>query len=411
MRRIAAMVAPVAQDAGAVAEEERLLKIAEVVCDAFAHEDAAHGLTRTEIADRVDGACSSEELEARINLFVRLEMLRPILDKKHQQRYVLNPAGVVGLLVFERFGERGGVDELLHLLDRTRLQIERGQATRATVLDGIERVRGLFALFANEVNRLVAAAPLEELLEERRFHDRGDLISQVAALNRLVTDEYPDLDAPAYRLVTEAQRYLSAVQDLVSRVLEEGGEARDFGVLAPEDYLTAAITAPIAALAQVFATAVFDPARPWVDAGAIVEVVETYRPRRSVRSRPPEPAGSSIGDPLAQLEEERAQLTRRRALMAEQHLQGQPDATLANVLRGAGWPGAAGTFTDFLALDADESQPYSVELADELIVDRDGPVTYVSGGTLSRASVSSPQADTDRAVGDCNPPAATKVAR
>jgi hypothetical protein len=119
-------------------------------------------------------------------------MLRPILDKKHQQRYVLNPAGVVGLLVFERFGERGGVDELLHLLDRTRLLIERGQATRATVLDGIERVCGLFALFANEVNRLLAAAPLEEQLEERRFHDRGDLISQVAALNRLVTDEYPD---------------------------------------------------------------------------------------------------------------------------------------------------------------------------------------------------------------------------
>lgn len=411
MRRIAAMVAPVAQDAGAVAEEERLLKIAAAVCDAFAHEDAAQGLTRAEIADRVDGACPSEELEARISLFVRLEMLRPILDKKHQQRYVLNPAGVVGLLVFERFGERGGVDELLHLLDRTRLLIERGQATRTTVLDGIERVRGLFALFANEVNRLVAAAPLEELLEERRFHDRGDLISQVAALNRLVTDEYPDLDAPAYRLVTEAQRYLSAVQDLVSRVLEEGGEARDFGVLAPEDYLTAAITAPTAALAQVFATVVFDPARPWLDAGAIVEVVETYRPRRSVRSRPPEPAGHSSADPLAQLEEARAQLTRRRALMAEQHLQGQPHATLANILRGAGWPGAAATFTDVLALDADESQPYRVELADELIVDRDGPVTYVSGGTLSRTSVSSAQADTDRALGDRNPPAATEVAR
>jgi hypothetical protein len=29
------------------------------------------------------------ELEARIELFVRLELLRPILDKKHQSRYVL----------------------------------------------------------------------------------------------------------------------------------------------------------------------------------------------------------------------------------------------------------------------------------------------------------------------------------
>src|SRR5438128_1623257 len=181
MRRIAAMVAPVAQDAGAVADDERLLPIAKAVCDAFANEGAANGLGKSEIVERVDGVCTTAELEARIELFVRLELLRPILDKKHQSRYVLNPAGVVGLLVFERFGERGGVDELLHLLDRTRRLLEQGQATEATVLGAVERVRGLFALFANEVNRLVAVAPLEELLEERRFHDRSDLISQVAS--------------------------------------------------------------------------------------------------------------------------------------------------------------------------------------------------------------------------------------
>jgi hypothetical protein len=399
MRRIAAMVAPVAQDAGAVADDERLLEIGEAVCDAFANEDAAHGLTKSEIADRVGAACSAEELEARIGLFARLELLRPILDKKHQQRYVLNPAGVVGLLVFERFGERGGVDELLHLLDRTRRLIERGHATKATVLEGIERVRGLFALFANEVNRLVAAAPLEELLEERRFHDRGDLIAQVAALNRLVTDEFPDLDRPAYRLVIEAQRYLSAVQDLVARVLDEGGEARDFGVLAPEDYLTAAITAPIAQLAEVVARTVFDPGRPWVDAGAIVDVLQTYRPRRSVRTRPPEPAGASIGDPLATLEEERARLTRRRALKAEQQLQGEDATALANVLRGAGWPAAAATLVELLALDADQSQPYRVDLSDELIVDREGPVTYVPRGTLRRQESSTLEPVPEHAAG------------
>jgi hypothetical protein len=384
MRRVAAMVAPVAQDAGAVADDERLLAIARAVCDAFANEEAANGLTKMEIVARVDGVCTTAELEARIELFVRLELLRPILDKKHQSRYVLNPAGVVGLLVFERFGERGGVDELLHLLDRARRLLEQGQATEETVLGTVERVRGLFALFANEVNRLVAVAPLEELLEERRFHDRSDLISQVASLNSLVTDQFPGLDRPAYRLVTEAQRYVSAVQDLVARVLDEGGEARDFAVLAPEDYLTAAITAPVAALAEVVARAVFDPARPWVDAGAIVDVLETYHPRRTIRMRPPEPAGASSGDPLVELEQERAQLMRRRALKVEQHLQGNDAGEVDSFLRGAGWPAAATTLADLLALDADDAELYSVELRDEVIVDRDGPVTYVPRGTIAR---------------------------
>jgi hypothetical protein len=230
--------------------------------------------------------------------------------------------------------------------------------------------------------RVSDPALVPELLEF--LHSRLDVvaeqISPIAALNRLVTDEFPDLDRPAYRLVIEAQRYLSAVQDLVARVLEEGGEARDFGVLA-EDYLTAAITAPVAELAEVVARTVFDPGRPWVDAGAIVDVLQTYRPRRSVRTRPPEPAGVSIGDPLAVLEEERAQVTRRHALKAEQHLQGEDVAALGNVLRGAGWPAAAATFVELLALDADESQPYCVDLSDELIVD-----TISSSSGLSNQS-------------------------
>lgn len=386
MRRIAALIAPVAQDAGAVADDEVVVDIATAVCEAFGYEDAADGLTKAEIVQRIDGRFPVADVESRLDLFIRLELLRPILDKKHQSRYVLNPAGVVGLLVFERLGERGGVDELLHLLDRTHRLIESGGATESTVAGALERLRGLFALFANEVARLVAVAPLDELLAERRFHDRGDLIQQVTSLNSIVTDRFPSLDRPAYRVVVEAQRYISAVQDLVVRVLDEGGEARDFGVLAPEDYLTAAITASTADLATVFATVVFDPARPWVDAGAIVEVVETYRPRRTIRVRPPEPAGTPSGDPLALLEEEQALLMQRRALKAEQHLQGQQTAQVSNIFRGTGWPGAAISFADFLALDADAAQPYRLELDDAIVIDSAGPVTFVPRGTINRGS-------------------------
>jgi hypothetical protein len=113
------MVAPVAQDSGALISEEYLIEVAREVCGAFSDPDAAGGLTRSEIRARVDGAADQATLDARFNVFVKLELLRPVLEKKHQQRYRLNPAGMVGQLVFERIGERGGIDELLTMLDRT----------------------------------------------------------------------------------------------------------------------------------------------------------------------------------------------------------------------------------------------------------------------------------------------------
>src|SRR5579875_797312 len=94
MRRLAAMAAPIATDAGAVIDDEQMLVAARAVCDAFSHDDAAGGLTRSEITARINLACPPDLLEARLGVFVRMELLRPILDKKHQQRYVLAPAGL-----------------------------------------------------------------------------------------------------------------------------------------------------------------------------------------------------------------------------------------------------------------------------------------------------------------------------
>lgn len=209
-----------AYDAGAAADDEAVVEIAAAVCETYGHEDAADGLTKTEILERIDGRFAAADVESRLDLFIRLELLRPILDKKHQSGYVLNPTGVVGLLVFERIGERGGVDELLHLLDRTRRLIESGPAAEATVPSALERLRGLFALFANEVARLVAAAPLDELLAERRFHDRAGLITQVASLNGVVTDQFPS-DAVLISGADE-KHALRTLQDVSDAVLVVG---------------------------------------------------------------------------------------------------------------------------------------------------------------------------------------------
>lgn len=393
MRRLAAMAAPIATDAGAVIDDEELLAVARDVCEAFSHDDAVGGLTKAEIAGRINGACSAETLEARLGVFVRMELLRPILDKKHQQRYVLAPAGLVGVLIVDRFSTRGGVEELLGLLDRTASALERHEADGPAVRAALESCRAMFAVFANELSRLVATAPLNELLEERRFHDDSGFMGRVGDLQRLVTDQFPDLDPSAYRLLLEAQRYIGSVEDLLARVLDEGGEARNFSLLDPEEYLDAARTATVEQLADVAADLAFDPALPWVDAGAVIEAVENYRPRRLIRTRPPEPPAPSGEDPVEQMQARTDASIRRRALQAEALLGGTDTKELTDSLRGSGWPAAAHTLAELLALDGLPEQPYHVELGDALYVDADGAVTYASPVRLRREEPPAPETE------------------
>ncbi|MCZ7537966.1 MAG: hypothetical protein M5T61_19905 [Acidimicrobiia bacterium] len=53
-------------------------------------------------------------------MFEKLGFLRTYLDKKHQQRYTIEPTSLVGQEVFERISRHGGVDELLALSARAR---------------------------------------------------------------------------------------------------------------------------------------------------------------------------------------------------------------------------------------------------------------------------------------------------
>ncbi len=329
-----------------------------------------------------------------------MELLRPILDKKHQQRYVLAPSGLVGVLIIDRFSRRGGVEELLSLLDRTTSALKRHEADAPAVAAALDSCRAMFAVFANELSRLVATAPLGELLDERRFHDDSGFIARVAELESLVTDQFPELDPAAYKLLLEAQRYVSAVEDLLGRVLEEGGDVRNFSLLDPEEYLEAARTATVEALAAVAVDVVFDPAMPWVDAGAIVEAAERYRPRHMTRTRPPEPPAADDGDPVEQLQARAHETVKRRALQAEALLGGAPIKELTDILRGSGWPAAGQTLAELLTLDAVPEQPYQVVLGDALYVDAEGAVTYSSPVSLhaTRPELTTPGASGPPAI-------------
>lgn len=400
LRRVEALVAPVAGDAGAVVDDPAALVVAKAVYEAFGDLDSRGGLTRAEIAAACVGVCDEAVFHSRFDLFCRLGMLLPQFDKAFQHRYVFNPTSAAGLLVFERLAEHGGVDELVTLLDRTRGALASGAASREQVQESLRQARRMMTIAADHLLRLVGSSPLSELVAQRAHHSHPSLMADVFGLHEQVRDAFPDLDNDAYRLVVETQRYIGAREQFVGRLLDEGAAARDFSLLDPEQYLEAALTASSAALAEVFAAVVYDPPNPWLDPVTVADGVRKFRPQSAMRRRPPRPADPAAGpDPMLRVEQRAAKARRRRERQAELHLQGEFDVDLTSRIRAAGWPGAATMLVDALGVHSYPDLPYRVSMSDELLVDPDAAVSYVTPVVLHRVRASIPSSDRSEAAG------------
>ena len=382
VRRLQALLAPVASNKGAAIDDPIYLDIAMRVVDAFMQGETTGGLSRAQIAARTNGTVDEAVLESRLNLFVDMGMLNTFHGRKHEQRYRLNSISAVGLLVYERLQERGGIDELRTLLDRTRRLLKGDYIDRDAVATEIRKLTGLLTVFADELELLTASAPLSVLLAERRLHDHGDLLREVREVNGLVTEHAPDLDHEAVTLIGAAQRYLDAVQDLVQRVYDDGGETRDFSVLEPEAYFAAAKTSTIEQLAAVFDGVIFDAPTLHFDTTEMAGYLEESKAKSDRRIRPPEPAPSEEEDPLAAAEARRAGQTERRIQRAEQLLEGRDEADLTGWMISAGWRGTAEALADFVALDVDREQHYTLETRDAVLVSRDSEPTLRSPTNL-----------------------------
>ena len=389
MARVSAFVAPVAADAGAVIDDAAALDLADAVYEAFGDRNPDGGLSRAQVAAACADVCPDPaRFDSRFDLFCRLGMLLPVRDKAHQQRYVFNPTSAAALMVFERLGRDGGVQEILTLLDRTRAGLRSGVVTPEQVRRALAQARRGFAVNADHLSRLVTSAPLEDLLAERRHHRSGDaLLSEAKDLIVLVVERFPTLAAEGDRLIREAVRYSQAVQRFIGRLLDEATAHRDFSMLDAEQYLTAALAADRDALARTFSQVVFDPANPPVDADGVISAVDAVVPRPT-RRRAPRPADPPPGENPVALARERTERARqRRMLAAELGLDGEPSADVTTALRLAGWPGAAVMVAELLAAHADPDLPYAVELSSALIVDPPGVVTHVSPVTVTRHQV------------------------
>jgi hypothetical protein len=401
-----AFAAPLAENTGAVVKDPQLVQIAVRILAVFAEQPTQHGLTRAQIHDgirRLGDDTPPTVLEARLEHLKGMGFLEPYLPKANQERYVVRPAGLAGALAAARVVERGGVDELILLLDRTRAALKLQNPDPARILAHLNSCRYALMVYAVELRRCVDSGTAAELMEASRQHDHSTFTQQVVDLNHLVTDRFAgrhDLEEAGAALIEAEQLYRSAVLAAINKVLAQGGASLNFDVLTPAEYETAAQTAGIDQLAEVGASLVADSPPVYIDVDRFVEVISRYEPRPRVRTRPPEPiAPAQDDDPIDALEAAHAAARFRRRLGLEALLEGAREVALTPHLQSR-WSTAAATLADAMALDADPTEPFLLHLAEMLLVDATAPVSYLHPARLIRTDGPLPVSTSTREMGN-----------
>jgi hypothetical protein len=385
-----AFAAPLAENTGAVVKDPQLVQIAVRILAVFADHATQHGLTRAQIHDgmrRLGDDTPSNVLEARLEHLKGMGFLEPYLPKANQERYVVRPAGLAGALAAARVVERGGVDELILLLDRTRAALKLQNPDPARILAHLHSCRHALMVYAVELRRCVDSGTAAELMEASRQHDHSTFTQQVVDLNHLVTGRFAgrhEFEEAGAALIEAEQLYRAGVLAAIDKVLAQGGASLNFDVLTPAEYETAAKTAGIDQLAQVGMSLVADTPPVYIDVDHFVEVVAQYEPRPRGRTRPPEPVAPTHNyDPLEALEAAHAAARSRRRLGLEALLEDAREVDLTPHLQSR-WSTAAAALADAMALDADPTEPFLLHLAEMLLVDAAAPVSYLHPARLIR---------------------------
>lgn len=289
-------MAPLAARRDSVVANEHMLLIARQLCDALLDAEVERGLTHSQLLGAVD-----EELRdaagARIDVFVELGLLQTYTPKNHQQRYVLNMAGYIGLMVAERISEHGGVEELLRLLSDTAQRIQAGEISAELVAEQLTEARRTLIGLANELHRRRHTDTLRELAGHARDHNAEQITAQVASLNVLVAKHFPTLSERGAGLIRAAQSYTHELEAVTVKLVAEGAASRDFSYLDVADYDQAARTASAEALAAVGESLLFDLGTVPVSAVEVADALDEYRPRTTTRIAPPIPPPSTDPDP------------------------------------------------------------------------------------------------------------------
>ena len=294
-----AFVAPVAHESDAVTKDPRALVMAQSVYAAFGNYGATGGLTRNQIAVACANSIPRELFESRFDLLVSMGFLYRYADKAHQMRYAIDPDGVTGLLVFGRAIKAGGIEEIMLLLGHAREALQAGTITAEQLAAELNQARHGLAIYSGHLLHLTGARTWEELIAERARHRAANALVDLAKdLVSITCSRFPELSGAGSRLVDEALRYDYAVGVFMERLYKQASARRDFSMLMPEQYLSAALQCTQEELATPLARTVFDPASISVSAEELVASLDQYRPPPA-RRRPPRPSPMpDTGDPI-----------------------------------------------------------------------------------------------------------------
>ncbi len=368
------LLAPGLRHAGGVTDDPADLEVAERVVDAF---DGPGGgvLTRAEIAARAGYDSNDERFSRRFEVFLDAGMIRPFRSKKHQQRYTMHPVALIGQELLLRFARRGGAEELHELLVAAADRLAADDLDIHEARSIVRRLTLLLTTFAADLERIVEAGTIEELLAVRHGHGTDRQFKQVRVIAELVRTRFDRLLREALRLWDAGSRYRTAVNRMLDRLLQEVPRITGGGLLAvldEEAYRKAALTRPIEELAAVAAHLVVDAPVTAVDLATLHGAAQAARQRPHARTIP-EPAGD--GGNVDLVERARARVEHRRCGMvqwAEQQLSHHDEADLTDQLDG--WPQAAIRLAHALALARDPAVPITADLSQAQLVDPDAQV-------------------------------------
>jgi hypothetical protein len=371
-------VAPVAATSGAVSQDPVALRIAEAVRDVFGDSGSEHGLSRAEIAQACAEVATADEFDARFQVFAKLGLLESLRGKAYDQRYVFNPTSGAALLVYERLGEAGGVQEITMLLDRIREGLLNGSLTEDQLAARIVKARRSLANDTNHLLRLVRTRPIEELFGQRYHHAHTTSLEGAKHLVHAIAEQYPALRPAGTRLIQEALRYTAAVHEFYDRLMQQATTRRDFSMLLPEQYMTAALRSSTDALAQVFAATVFDPPHVQITTGQILTAAADHQPPPPRQRLPRPPAQPPGPDPVESARTKAALVRQRREATVTLLMAGKDEADVTAALRALPWQAAVKHVVDLLRAAADPAIPFILDISREVVVDPAGPVTYAS---------------------------------
>ncbi|WP_434447587.1 hypothetical protein [Lentzea sp. E54] len=367
-----------ANNAGAVIDDPAMLRWAHAVYEAYGDLDVTgEGLT----VEQLRAACQDVgpgTFDSRISVFKQLHLLQPPQGRDYHRRLHFNTTGVAALLVFDKLRLGTGIQEILFLLDQTRRDILDGVLVHDDVLTRLTTLRRALSISTGELIQL-RDRPVEELLHERRNRRGADrMLPEAKALVQVVETRFPELSPTGSKLIAQALRYSAAVSDLVDRLLRAVTAVRDFSMLLPEQYRTAALRTSADDLSGVFARMVFDPASVLITPDEILSTIAKYRPPEPRQRAPRSPELPPDHDPVRDARQRRSDLRERRQAVLRLRLRGNAEVDLTAEIENSAWPDAIRMITDLLAASGDRELGFTVRLSDELRVHVTGSVSYVT---------------------------------